>query len=120
MQYVVTGTIEVQAKNDLLIADTITVSPLNPRVGEPVALTVTVMNDGTVDSKGVELELLIDRREISSQKFNLAAGESRRLATTWTSSAPGNYEVQLSINPFLEPYASDFENNTRRADVTVR
>ncbi len=119
-EYVVTGRIEVQAQNDLLIADTIAVSPASPKAGEPVTLTVTAKNEGTVDSQGVELEFFLWERKVSSQKFDLKAGESRVIATTWTPPAPNDYHVMLSISPFLEPYASNFENNTRKAVVRVR
>src|SRR5262249_7313753 len=46
----------VQAKYDLLIASDILVSP-DPRVGQPVTLTVTVKNDGHHDYRGVSFEL---------------------------------------------------------------
>lgn len=120
VEYVVTGTIEVQAQNDLLIAGEIEVSPREPKVGEPVTLTVTVLNAGTGDSGDVELEFFVGARKQSSQRFGLQAGESKRIATTWTPGAANNYDVQLTINPDTEPYASNFENNTKRTSVAVR
>lgn len=120
VEYLVTGTIEVQAHNDLLIADEIEVAPENPRAGEPVTLTATVLNAGTVDSRDVELEFYLGARKESSQRFDIKAGESKRITTTWTPGPANNYDVQLTINPFTEPYASDFENNTRRTVVQVR
>ena len=118
--YVVPGNIEVQAENDLLIADTILVSPASPKAGQPMMLTVTTKNSGTVDSQGVELEFFLGDYKISGQKFDLKAGESKRVTTTWTPPAAGNYNLMLSINPFLEPYASNFANNTQKKVVTVR
>jgi hypothetical protein len=120
VEYAVTGTIEVQAQNDLLIADTIAVSPASPGVGERVTLTVTVVNAGTVDSRAVELEFYLGAVKVSGQTFDLKAGVSKQVATTWTPTAAGNYDVQLTINPFVEPYACDFTNNTRKTVVQVR
>src|SRR5262249_40881898 len=108
VEYTATSNFEVQAKNDLLIADSIQVVPANPTVREPVALTATVMNDGTVDSKAVELEFYVDHKKISSKTFDLNAGESKVVTTTWTPPASANYDVMLTINPDLEPYASNF------------
>lgn len=119
VEFLVTGTIEVQAQNDLLIASEIEVAPEHPKVGEPVTLTVTARNAGTVDSRSVELEFYLGARKESSQRFDLRAGESKRIMTTWIPSVANNHEVQLTINPDAEPYASNFENNTRRAVVRV-
>ncbi len=120
VEYVVTGTIEVQAQNDLLIAGEIEVSPREPKAGEPVTLTVTALNAGAVDSPDVELEFFLGARKESSQRFGLKAGESKKIATTWTPGAANNYDVQMTINPDTEPYAINFENNTKRASVAVR
>jgi hypothetical protein len=120
VEFVVTSTVEVQAQNDLLIASEIEVSPKQPKAGEPVTLTVTVLNAGTVDSRDVELEFFVGARKQSGQRFDLTAGESKRVATTWTPGAVNNYDVQLTIDPDTEPYASNFENNTRRASIAVR
>jgi hypothetical protein len=119
-QYVVSGTIEVQPKNDLLIADSIDVSPRYPRAGERVILAVTVVNDGTAEFRNVELELWVDMIKMSTQRLDLKPGESRRVATTWVPARALNYVVQLSLNSYDEPYASDLANNTRRAIVSVR
>jgi hypothetical protein len=119
-QYVVTGAVEVQAPHDLLIADTIQVNPASPRAGQPVTLTVTAENAGTVDSRDVTLEFYVGARKESEQKFDLKAGESKRIVTSWTPPAVNNYDVQLTIDPNSEPYASDFRNNTQRAVIRVR
>lgn len=120
VEYVVTGAFEVQAQNDLLIADEIKVDPKEPKAGEIVTLTVTTMNAGTVDSRNVELVFYVGARKESSQRFDLGAGESKKIATMWTPGAANNYDVQLTINPDTEPYASNFENNTKRVIVRVR
>lgn len=120
VEHVVTGFFEVQAENDLLIADEIEIEPKQPRAGQPVTLTVTARNAGTVDSRDVELEFYVGARKESSQRFDLGAGESKRISTTWTFGSANNYDVQLTIDTEKEPYASNFENNTKRAVVRVR
>src|SRR5262249_9709741 len=111
---------EVQAEHDLLLADSIAVSPAHPKVGEPVTLTVTARNSGTIDTHGAELELYIGARKVSTQRFDLMAGQSKRIATTWTPTTADTYELQPTIDAHDEPYASDFHNNTQRAVVRVR
>lgn len=117
---VANGTIEMESRNDLLIADDIAVTPAQPKVGEPVTLTVTVKNDGTIDDHGVELALEVDGRKISSQKLDLAAGESKLVSTGWTPADTGSHAVNLTIAPWLEPSGSDFANNVRKTTVTAR
>jgi hypothetical protein len=119
-QYVVTGAIEVQADNDLLIADSIGVSPQNPKVGEPVTLTITALNEGVVEFKKAELELYVDRIKVAEQQLDLKPGESRRVATRWVPSRPKDFIVQLTLTSYDEPYGSDLTNNTRRTVVRVR
>ena len=119
IQYLTTGLIEVQTRNDLLIADSIVVSPEVPRAGRPVTLTVTVMNDGTDEFKNVALQLYVDRVKQSEQKIDLKPRESLRIRTTWVPPRASRYAVQLTLNSYDEPYWSDFANNTRRATVRV-
>jgi hypothetical protein len=121
IRYAASGDVEVRAKYDLLIADEIVVSP-DPRVGKPVTLTVTVKNDGRHDYRGVGFELDVDQREErgSRQTFDLKAGESRRIVTKWTPDSAGDHEVNLSIDPFIEPYEVDYANNARSTTVKVR
>ncbi len=90
-------------------------------------MTVTVKSDGTVDNQGVGLELsrvggsyASSEFKESRQTFDLRAGESRRISTKWTPSAPGDYELQLTLDLFIEPYWSDHKNNWRRTIVKVR
>jgi hypothetical protein len=124
-RYTAENRVEVEEKGDLLLADTIAVSS-DPRVGKPVALTVTVRNEGTLDFHGVTLDLdlgpgetTLEERE-ARRTFDLRAGESRRVSTEWTPTEPRDYEVRLMIEPYLEPSSSDFANNTRKTVVRVR
>lgn len=122
VQYVVVGDVDIQPKGDLLIADSIVVSPMTPKAREPVSLTVTVVNDGEMEFEGVELELYVNmaRNPVSEQPLDLKPGESRRMTMTWVPDRAADYEVQLSITPWQEPYWSDFKNNTRKTTVRVR
>ena len=120
VQYLRSGVIEVHGQSDLRIADSIVVRPRSPRAGEPVTLTVTAMNDGTVEFKNVALELYVDRVKVSEQRVDLKPGESRRIATTWVPREALHHVVQLTLVSYDEPYWSDFTNNTRRATVDVR
>ena len=121
IRYTTSGDVEVQAKYDLLIVDEIVVSP-DPRVGKPVTLTVTVKNDGHRDYRGVGFELDVDQQEErgSRQTFDLKAGESRRIVTTWIPYSAGDHKVNLSIDPFIEPYEVDYANNGRSTAIKVR
>jgi hypothetical protein len=118
VEYVVTGDVQVESQNDLLIADTIAVSPKEPRVGEPVKLAVTVKGDGSADNRDVELELRVGGDPESTQRFDLRAGESRLIVTTWKPRAAGTYHVLLTVNCWME--GDNYENNSREAIVRVR
>jgi CARDB protein len=120
IQYLTTGLIEVQTRNDLLIADSIEVSPASPKAGQPVTFTVKVLNDGTDEFKNVALELYVDRVKASEQRIDLKPGVSRRVRTTWVPPQASRYAVQLTLNSYDEPYWSDFTNNTRRTTLSVR
>jgi CARDB protein len=117
--------VEVQAKYDLLISGEIAVSP-NPRVGKPVTLTATVKNDGHHDYRNLKLGLFLRlgsetwEEEVSRRVFDIKAGESRRIVTKWTPTSSDNYEVRLTIDPYLEPDETDYANNTRKTTVRVR
>jgi subtilase family serine protease len=115
---VVTGIVQAEGQNDLRIADTITVSPREPRAGEPVKLAVTVKGDGSADNRGAELELRVGGEPVSTQRFDLRAGESRRIVTTWKPRAPGRYHVVLTVNCWME--GDNYDNNSRETTVRVR
>jgi hypothetical protein len=119
-QHFIAGIIQVHGLSDLLITDSIRVTPRSPRVGEPVTLTVTVRNDGTVEYKNVALELYVDMVKKSEQQIDLKPGESRRISTTWLPERALRYPVQLTLVSHNEPYWSDFTNNTRKTIVSVR
>ena len=118
-QYTVNGSIELHPKNDLLIADSIEVRPRNPRVGEPVTLTVTILNDGIDEFKNVPLLLDVNKSRVSEQRLVLKPGEPRRVVTTWFPSEAGSQVVQLTIKSYDEPYWSNLKNNWRRTLVQV-
>jgi hypothetical protein len=124
-RYTEESRVEVMERGDLLIADTIEVSP-DPRGGIPVTLTVTVENKGTLDFKNVNLDLFLALGETkweekgARQTFDIRAGESRRVSTSWIPSPRQEYLVRLTIEPFLEPFTSDLANNTRKTIVRVR
>lgn len=127
VEYGVVRWVEVKSYHDLLIADSITVSPRNPRAGEAVKLIVTVRNEGTVDSRDLGLNLEVAENtplptedEKSAQAFDLRAGESKRIVTTWTPKKPGSYEVRLEIDPYKETGDEDYTNNWRKTVVRVR
>lgn len=119
VQYGVTGVVQTEGENDLLIADTIAVSPRIARSGDPVNLAVTVKSDGSADSRNVDLELRINGDPESRQTFNLRAGESRRIVTTWRPKAPGTYHVFLNVSCWMES-GDNYENNSRETVVQVR
>ncbi len=119
-EYIRTSSIEVQSPHDLFLADTIAVNPAHPRAAEPMTLTVTAVNAGTVDTHDAVLEFYVGADKVSGQPFDLKAGESKRLAMKWTPTSANNYDVQLTINAADEPYASNFKNNTLRTVVRVR
>jgi len=50
----------------------------------------------------------------------LKAGESRRIVTKWTPTRVGDQEVNLIVDPYIEPYEVDYANNARRATVKVQ
>lgn len=120
--YITGGLIEVQAKNDLLIEGALIIEPAAPSAGQPVVVAAMAKSVGSVDASNIKIELLVNKTSVANTTFSLKAGGSQRVSLQWTPTAPGAYEVQLTIDPFSgqEPYASNFENNTQKATVTVR
>ena len=120
VEYIVLGTFEVQAKSDLRIRDSISVTPRAPNSGEPVTLKVTVINDGTVEHKDVTVTLYVTARKRSERQFDLKAGESKEITMGWVPAREGRYSLAISLVSYDEPYWSDFTNNTKEMVVDVK
>lgn len=120
VRYAVSGTIEIQTKNDLIMKGPILVTPSSPKAGEPVRLTVTVMNDGTDDFKDTPLELDVDDEKVSEQRVDLKPNVPRRVETTWVPRRAGRFEVKLILSSYDEPYWSDLSNSHLTTIIEVK
>jgi len=125
-QYRVMNSFEVPAKMDLIISDSIVVSPRSPTVREPATLTVTVVNYGTVEFKNTKFEFAVggaergDRVTLSEQLIDLKPSESRRILATWTPQQPVTYNAWLTVTSPDKPNWSSVGNNMRRTLVHVQ
>jgi hypothetical protein len=128
-RYTQDSRVEVEEQGDLFIADTITVSP-NPRVGKPVTLTTTVTNKATGNAYDAGMLVFLtdlagnkyggkDTWEVgeADRRFDLPAGKSLRVSTSWTPTEAHDYEVWLSVHPASDPLGP---NVLRKAVVKVR
>ena len=92
----------------------VTASPTNVTVGEQVSINVTVKNQGTYSETSLKVSVYYDSTMIDkSSAFSLAAGASKTLSFTWTTTATGAYtisaevpsvsgEVDLADNTFID------------------
>ena len=105
----------------------ITVSP-NPRVGKPVILEATVTNRATRDAYDAGMMMFLtvpnrwggrDTREVGEahRTFDLPAGKSMRVSTSWTPTEAQDFEVWLSVYPYRDPH---MRNVLRKTFVRVR
>lgn len=82
-------------------------------------LFIPVFDDG-LHADGAANDGKLGRKRCHGRIFDINAGESRRIVTKWTPTSSDTYEVRLTIDPYLEPYESDYANNTRKTTVRVR
>lgn len=127
IRYETKSRIEIEEQGDLCIADSIVVSP-SPRIGEPVRLSVTVMNKAARDAHDARLLMFLtvpnrwggrDTREVGEgdRTFDLPAGKAMRISTAWTPTEAQDYEVSLSVSPTRDPTGPDV---LRKTVVMVR
>jgi hypothetical protein len=70
------------------------------KVVQPIVITATVYNTGSVDAKNVTAEFFVDGILLGSKMFDVAAGSSARLVHNWTwaNIASGEHVVTITID----------------------
>ena len=73
------------------------------KVVEPITITATVYNTGTVDAEDVKASFFADGILLGEQEFSLAAGKSKELVHNWTwaNIAEGEHVVTVVIDDDL-------------------
>ena len=111
-----------------LVVDKIAWSPENPALGNEVAVTLTVKNEGEGRASAASVRYVVGEDALSG-KLDIPAlesGESADAAFAWTAEK-GEHEFSALVNPNESPIETDYGNNessaiydnTRLANLTV-
>ena len=101
-----------------LVVDSLTYSPANPHVGDPVAFSVTVKNQGAWNAGGFHVQLAGAAASIGGTVASLAAGASTTLTLSLNLSTSPETLTATADN-LNEVAESDEANNTAPDTVTA-
>jgi hypothetical protein len=77
------------------VVSSLNIAPPEIKVGENVAITVNVVNDGGQEGAYL-VELKINGETVDSKEVTLGAGQSEQVSFTVSGTEPGQYEVVVS------------------------
>lgn len=104
--------------HDVAVAG-LSVSPILPRAGQPVSVTVIAANEGTV-AENFTLTLSVDSEVLGVQTVtNLAGGSSKSLLFSWNSTGAGPRVYVIRAVAGTVEEETDTLDNSRLATLTV-
>jgi hypothetical protein len=105
---------------DLLMIKTVRSSVASPRDGQKVRLTVTVMNQGTVDSPAVTVRFFDGSSVIGDATAPaLAVNSQTDVSVNWTAKE-GTRTIRAAVNPASNTTQRAFELSYANNDLTTR
>jgi subtilase family serine protease len=102
-------------------------NPLSPYVGDHVEITATIRNNGTAKAINVTVlfSYIINANNIGFDDqvtASISPGETVTLNSTWTTGtlAPGNYVLNITIDPLNELHERNRSNNYRTMATSLQ
>jgi hypothetical protein len=112
------GSWTIQRIRDVAVTD-LSVSPSQPRVNQPVTVSYTVTNLGSLPETNLVFRLLLNYRQVFSTRISrLNSGENWRGSTTVRFSTVGRQLLRAEIAPV--PSETNTANNSLTREVFVR
>lgn len=110
-------------KGDVIRVTGFTVSPAKPKPGKTVIIKMTVKNVSDKNLTGVPWQIVKNKKVFATGvRYNLAAGDSFRISTTWTA-AKGSHFFYADADPrntLKEPKIKQYNNLPQGSDVKVK
>src|SRR4030095_8024205 len=110
-------------KDDIVRVTNFSVTPLVAKPGKVVTIKMTIKNVSERTLKGVPWQIVKNKKVLDSGiRCNLAAGDSFKIATSWTS-AKGTHFFFGDADPkntLKEPKIKQFNNLPQGADVKIK
>ena len=112
------GSWTIQRIRDVAVTD-LSVSPSQPRVNQPVTVSYTVTNLGSLPETNLVFRLLLNYRQVFSTRISrLNPGENWRGSTTVRFSTVGSQLLRVEVIPV--PSETNTANNSLTREVFVR
>lgn len=112
------GSWTIQRIRDVAVTD-LSLSPSQPRINQPVTVSYTVTNLGSLPETNLVFRLLLNYRQIFSTRISrLNSGEKWRGSTTVRFSTVGRQLLGAEVTPV--PSETNTDNNFLTRDVFVR
>lgn len=110
-------------KDDVIRVTGFTVTPIAAKPGKHVTIRMTIKNVSEKALKGVPWQIVKDKKIlVTGVRYDLAAGDSFRVSTTWTS-AKGSHFFYGDADPgniLKEPKIKQYNNLPQGCDVKVK
>jgi hypothetical protein len=110
-------------KDDMVSVTRFSVTPVIPEPGKQVTIRMTIKNVSDKLLKGVPWQIVKNNKILDcGVRFNLSAGDSFRVSTTWTA-VKGSHFFYGDADPknvLKEPKIKQFNNLPQGADVKVK
>jgi subtilase family serine protease len=116
-----TLTVQPADKADLVV-DGVAFTPTEPRLGDPVTISVTVSNNGTTASTTTNVELRLGNNRIGLRELApLGVGENRTVDMAWAATeimTASNFFVRIIVDPDNQVRELNESNNELMASIT--
>lgn len=110
-------------KDDKVSVTKFTVLPASPKPGNTITIRMTIKNVSDKLIKGVPWQIVKNRKILDcGVRYNLSAGDSFRVSTTWTASKGSHffYGDADPKNILKEPKIKQFNNLPQGTDIKVK
>lgn len=110
-------------KDDKVSVTGFSVRPQKPKAGKPVTIRMTIKNVSGKILKSVPWHIVKNKKILDhGVRFNLSAGDSFKVSTTWTASK-GSFFIYADADPkntLREPKIKQFNNLPQGTDLKVK
>lgn len=110
-------------KDDVVRVTSFSVSPTVTETGKHITIRMTIKNVSEKSLKGVPWQIVKNKKIIDSGiRYNLAAGDSFKIQTTWTATKGSHffYGDADPKNTLKEPKIKQYNNLPQGSDVKIK
>lgn len=110
-------------KDDIIRVTSFAVSPVKAKPGKTVTIKMMIKNVSEKALKGVPWQIVKNKKILASGvRYNLSAGDSFKISTTWTSTKGSHffYGDADPKNLLREPKIKQYNNLPQGSDVKIK